>query len=387
VRALSQLPRTVWLLGLISFLNDAASELVYPLLPLYLTAAFAATPRMLGLLEGIAEALASVLKLVSGVVADRFQNRKLPAILGYTLAALSRPMYAFVASIWGVFALRILDRIGKALRSAPRDALLAESVGPEQRGLAFGLHRSMDHAGAVVGPLLAAFLIFKGVPIESVLLWAFLPGIACVLMACAIQEPAPVSRTLATQFSWSYAALPTSFRHYLVALSIFSLGNASKIFLLLQAKAAGLTVTQLLFAWAGMAAIASLLTTPLSALSDRVDRRLLLICAWLAQALLCLGFALTHQQTWGIYALFAGFGLLSAATEGTEKALVADLMPKDQKAGAFGWFYLCSGLPLLPASFSFGWIWERFSPTVAFVSSAGLCALAAVWLMKVHSKA
>jgi MFS family permease len=385
MQALRSLPRTVWLLGLISFLNDAASELIYPLLPLYLSAAFAAGPRFLGLLEGIAEALASVVKLYSGVLADRFSNRKLPTVLGYAFAGLSRPLYALVPSIWGVLLLRILDRLGKALRSAPRDALLAESVAPNQRGLAFGLHRSMDHAGATVGPLLAALLIALGTPIQSVLLWSIVPGLACVAMSLGIQEQtltqaAPTHAPLSAKFDWQWNALPLAFRHYLIALGVFSLGNASKIFLLLQARAAGLSVSETLFCWAAMAAIASLLTTPLSALSDHFDRRKLLVYGWVLQAALCTAAAFIGEQAWGLYLLFAGFGLLSAATEGTEKAYVADLIPSRQKAGSFGWFYLFSGLPLLPASFGFGWIWERFSPTVAFLSSAAFAILAALML-------
>jgi MFS family permease len=380
MQALRSLPRTVWLLGLISFLNDAASELIYPLLPLYLTAAFAAGPRFLGLLEGIAEALASAVKLFSGVLADRFNNRKLPTVLGYALAGVSRPLYALVASVWGVLFLRVLDRLGKALRSAPRDALLAESVAPNQRGLAFGLHRSMDHAGATIGPLLAALLIALGTPIQSVLLWSIVPGLACVAMAFWIQEQTPALAPLSAKFDWQWNGLPLAFRHYLIALGVFSLGNASKIFLLLKARAAGLSVSETLFCWAAMAAIASLLTTPLSALSDRFDRRKALIYGWVLQAALCSAAAFMGEHPWGLYLLFAGFGLLSAATEGTEKAYVADLIPNQKKAGSFGWFYLFSGLPLLPASFGFGWIWERFSPAAAFLSSAALAVLAALML-------
>jgi MFS family permease len=384
---LRALPSTVWLLGLISLVNDSASELVYPLIPLYLSAVMQAGPRFLGLLEGVAEALTAVLKLYSGILSDRFQTRKWPAVIGYFFAAIARPLYAFAGSATGVFALRIIDRTGKALRSGPRDAMLMAAVAPSQRGLAFGLHRSMDHAGALIGPLLALALISAGADLRTVLLWAAVPGALCVALALSIREPQahvlplPVRTTVR---DWRWRALPPAFQRYLLALSVFSLGNASKIFLLLRARDAGLSITQTLLCWAGMALIASVLTTPLSALSDRVSRRLILGVGWLLQAALCLAFALLPADFTTLLVLFAGFGVLSAATEGVEKALVADLLDQEQKATSFGWFYLASGLPLLPASIGFGWLWEAYSPVVAFIVSA-VFALAGVLLLLPHS--
>jgi MFS family permease len=365
---LLQLPRTVWLLGAVSLLNDSASELVYPLLPLYLSSVLLASPRLLGLLEGVAESLAAVLKLVSGAMSDRFRWRKPPMLLGYGLAALARPLYVLVGSFAFVFALRVLDRLGKALRSAPRDALLAASVSPQQRGLAFGVHRSMDHLGAVIGPGLALLLLTYEVPIATILLWAALPGALCVGLVWAVQEP-EMPGSSAKAFDWRWHSLPPALRHYLLCLALFNLGNASSMFLLLRAQNAGFSPVQITAAWAGMSAIAALGTTPLSALSDRIGRKRLIIGGWFCFALLFGAFA--HAQGVHLYLLFAAMGVFIAATDGVEKALVADCAGADAGGRSFGWFYLCSGLPLLPASLIFGELATRGLEHYAF----GFCAL------------
>ena len=380
---LRSLPRTVWLLGAISLLNDSASELVYPLLPLYLSSVMLAGPRFLGLMEGVAESMTAILKLVSGALSDRFATRKLPAVLGYAFAALARPMYALVSTALGVFALRIFDRLGKALRSAPRDALLSESVPASQRGLAFGLHRSMDHAGAVIGPLLAYALIAGGADIQQVLMWALVPGALCVILAAQLKESAPAATDTgvkAVQRNWQWRTLPSPFKRYLIALAIFSLGNSSNMFLLLRARDLGLSMSQSLLCWALMAAVATVLTTPLASWSDRIGRKPLLVAGWTSYAALYLAFALVPSSISALVLMFGGIGLVSAATEGVEKALVADVLDPAQKGSAFGWFYLASGLPLLPASWLFGEIWERVSPLAAFSASA-LCAAFAALLM------
>lgn len=379
---LRSLPKTVWLLGAISLLNDSASELVYPLLPLYLSSVMLAGPRFLGLMEGVAESMTAILKLASGALSDRFATRKLPAVLGYAFAALARPLYALVSTAFGVFALRILDRLGKALRSAPRDALLSESVPASQRGLAFGLHRSMDHAGAVIGPLLAYALIAGGANIQQVLLWALLPGVLCVFLAMQIKETMPAVNTgpKSVPRNWRWRSLPSPFQRYLIALAIFSLGNSSNMFLLLRARDLGLSISQSLLCWALMAAVATVLTTPLASWSDRIGRKPLLVAGWFSYGALYLAFALAPSSIFALVLMFCGIGLVSAATEGVEKALVADVLDPAQKGSAFGWFYLSSGLPLLPASWLFGEIWERISPLAAFSASA-TCAVCAAVLM------
>jgi MFS family permease len=379
------LPRNVWILGAISLLNDSASELVYPLLPLYLSAVLMATPRALGLIEGMAEALSSVVKLISGALSDRFANRKLPMVVGYAIPALVRPAFALVGSLFGVFALRLFDRVGKALRSAPRDALLAASVGPESRGLAFGLHRSMDHLGAVIGPLLAWLLIYLNYPLRDVLLWAIVPGLLCVALALQVKggENLPQAHNA---FDWRWQALPKPFRRYLLALAVFALGNSSNMFLLLRAKDAGLSTADTLLCWALMNLLATLLSAPLAGWSDRIGRFGLLRAGWLLYAGLYLLMGWLPGHFTALLLTFGAFGVFMALTDGIEKAVVADLLDKKAAAASFGWFYLATGLPLVLASYLFGELWMRLSPFAAFGFSASCAVLACLLLGRVRSE-
>ena len=380
--ALTRLPRTVWFLGAISFLNDAASDAVYPLLPLFFAATFAVGAQALGVIEGAANATAALMKLVSGYFYDRTQRAKGWIVLGYTLPALARPLIAFSGSLPVVLMLRMADRIGKGLRSSPRDALLAASVDANRRGLAFGLHRSMDHAGAVVGPLAAAALLAAGWSVREVLLWTLVPGVLCVLLALTLREPAKVEIS-AEKIDWRWAGLPSPLKRYLIALALFTLSQASNMFLLLRAKETGLTDAQIPLLWAGFSALAMVLSTPLSAFSDGVDRRKMLSVAWVVYAVLFAAFGLLPQNLATTIALFVGYGIFIAATEGAEKAMIAELAPKAQLGTAFGWFHLVSGLMLLPASAMFGWLWTRVNPTAAFMVSATMSLLAAglLWRM------
>lgn len=378
--ALTSLPRTVWLLGLVSLLNDAASDLVYPLLPLYLSAVLMAGPRALGLIEGLAEALNSMLKLVSGVWSDRLRSAKPFVVCGYSLAALSRPLLVLAASWPGVLGLRLMDRLGKGLRSSPRDALLAASVPEQQRGLAFGLHRAMDNAGAVIGPLTAAALLAWHVPIDQIFLWTALPGGLAVLLTLALREPAGYSETPPAPIQWSPAALPPVFRRYLCVLALFTLGNSSNMFLLLRARELGLPEAQIPLLWGLVSAMAMLFSTHLSALSDKLGRKRLIVAGWALYGGFYGLMAIDGFGSAPLWGLFAAYGLFMAATEGVEKALVADLAPRHTLGTAYGWFNLVSGLMLLPASLAFGTLWQWAGAPVAFMFSAG-CALAAAALM------
>ncbi|MEE9476017.1 MAG: MFS transporter [Roseateles sp.] len=379
LQALFALPRSVWLLGLISLVNDSASEMMYPLIPLYLSGVLMAGPRVLGLIEGVAEAVASLLKLWAGVMVDR-SGRSKPWILGgYGIAGLARPAIAFVGS-WPLLGLlRVADRIGKAVRAAPRDALLAAHIAPEQRGLAFGLHRALDNTGAVIGPLLAWGLLSAGVPLQQVFLWALVPGAVCLLLASAVRD-APPPAAPPPAFSWVLADLPVPLRRYLVVVALFTLGNSSNMFLFLRARELGVTESQVPLLWAAVSAVAALCSVPLSALSDRLGRVRLLVAGYAAYALFYLGMAVWAAPGWRLYALFGLYGVFMAATEGVERALMADLAPPAQRGTAFGWLNLTMGALLLPASLLFGGLWEGLSATVAFGFSAG-CAVAAALLL------
>ncbi len=375
------LPATVWLLGAISLLNDTASEMIYPLLPLYVTGVLLAGPRALGLIEGLAEAASSLLKLVSGTLVDRSGRTRPWIITGYGLAAASRPLLA-AAAIWPlVLLLRVTDRIGKGLRSAPRDALLAASIDAERRGLAFGLHRAMDHAGAVIGPLLAAALLAYGMAIRELIWWTALPGALALGLAFAVREAPLAESGVRTMPDWRWRALPPALRRYLVAVAVFSLANASNLFLLLKAADLGTPEAVLPLLWALVSLVASVLSTPLSHLSDRLGRRRLLLGGWLAYAGFYLAFGFLTPGTGGLlWPMFAFYGVFIAATEGVEKAYVADLAPPDQLGRAFGWFHLLSGLMLLPASVLFGFLWQKVAPVAAFSTAAAFAAAAAALL-------
>ena len=380
LKTLLALPRTVWLLGLISLVNDSASEMLYPLMPLYLSSVLMAGPRALGVIEGIAEASSSIFKLVSGVIADHTRKSKPWIVLGYTLAGIGRPLIAIANSWLWVAVIRFTDRMGKGLRTSPRDALLAESVTENQRGLTFGLHRSMDNAGAVIGPLLATLFLSMGVPLKDIFLWAIVPAVIAVALALCIEEPRRESIPQENRFSLSLEGMPNQFKRYLVVAGIFALGNSSDMFLLLRAREAGVPQEQIPLLWAGISLITTLFGTPLSALSDSFGRKRFILSAWIAFALFYIAMGLPGISIFQIVALFGVYGLFKAATEGVEKALVADMAPKGLAGTAFGWFNLVTGLMLLPASLIFGWVYESIAPLYAFAFS-GVCALVAVLLM------
>lgn len=377
--ALRSLPSSVWLLGLVSFFNDTAGELIYPVLPLYLASVLMAGPRVLGLIEGLAEATGSLLKLVSGVLSDRMRSTKGWVIAGYALAGLSRPLLALATSWPMVLALRFADRIGKGLRSSPRDALLAASVDSSRRGLAFGLHRACDNVGSVVGPLLAALLLSRQTPFEHIFLWASAGSLIAVILTLFLTEAPRPAESPRSSVGWSLAGLPASFRRYLLVLAVFTLGNASNMFLLLKGRASGVAEFQVPLLWALVSLSAALFSTHLSALSDRIGRTRLITTGWAIYALfyLLLGMA---DEAWMMWPLFAFYGLFMAATEGVEKALVADMVPRERLGTAFGWFNLVTGLSLLPASLLFGSLWESVSPLAAFLFSAGSATLAVLLL-------
>lgn len=371
----------MWLLGLVSLFNDSTSELIYPLVPLFLTSVLMAGPKALGLIEGIAEATASLLKLFSGVVMDRRGHAKGWVVGGYSLAALSRPLF-YVAGSWPtVLVLRFADRVGKGLRTSPRDALLAGSVGDDQRGLAFGVHRTMDNAGAMIGPLLAAWLLARGMALREVFLWAIVPGIVTVALAFAIKEPPPTATHVTRKpFSWRLSGFPLVFKRYLVVLALFTLGNSSNMFLLLRAKELGLPDYQVPLLWALTSGVAMIFSTPLSALSDRLGRTQLILAGWAVYGLFYLGLGLNGFHTLLLWPLFAFYGLFLAATEGAEKALVADLAPQDRLGTAYGWFNLTAGAMLLPSSLIFGMIYQQAGALAAFAFSATCALMSAILL-------
>ena len=380
IQSIFNLPRTVWLIGLISLVNDSASEMIYPLMPLYLSSVLLAGPKAMGIIEGIAEATSSIFKLVSGVIVDRTKQSKPWIIFGYSLAGIGRPLIILANSWVWVLIIRFTDRMGKGLRSSPRDALLAESVSPHQRGLTFGFHRSMDNAGAVIGPLLAALFLSMGVALKDIFLWAILPAAITITLALFIKETKLTASSNTLHFSWSLQGIPNQFKRYLVAAGVFALGNSSDMFLLLRAREIGVPQEHIPLLWAGISLITTIFGTPLSAWSDSLGRKRFILMAWLAYAGFYVAMGLTSISVVQVFGLFAIYGLFKAAIEGVEKALVADMAPVGLSGTCFGWFNLVTGLMLLPASFIFGWLYESMGPFQAFLFS-GSCASIAFVLM------
>lgn len=385
LKTIRALPRTVWLIGLISLINDSSSEMLYPLIPLYLSSVLMAGPRALGIIEGIAEATASLLKLFSGVVVDRTRHSKPWVVAGYGLAAFARPLIAFVSSWPMLLLIRFADRIGKGLRSSPRDALLAGSVAAEQRGVAFGFHRAMDNAGAVIGPLIASALLAAGTSLPDIFLWSVVPAMICLGLALSIREPRDSLPASPKAFQWQLGDMPASFKRYLLVVAIFTLGNSSNMFLLLRAKELGVSEASVPLLWAAVSLVAMLFSTPLSGLSDKVGRIPLLLGGYIAYALFYGGLGLMTHNGPLLLVLFCFYGLFMAATEGVEKALVADIAPPELRGTAFGWFNLTAGIFLLPASIIFGWLYQAVSPLVAFGFSATCSLTAAVLLLGVST--
>lgn len=365
--------------GVVSFLTDASSEMIAPFLPFFVVSVLGGGPGALGWVEGAAAATAALLKLVSGRVTDRRGNRRFALILGYVLSGLTRPVIALATAPWHVLVVRVTDRIGKGIRSSPRDALLAASVPPSQRGAAFSLHQAFDHAGAVVGPLLALAVLWV-FPGDFRMLFAFaaFPGvlatIAVVIGARAVAEEPPSGEV--KRVGWPDAQM----LRFLVPLAVFTLGNATDAFLLLRAGGDNPDPTRLCLLWAAFHLVKVVASPPLGALSDRLGRRLTIGAGWIVYALVYAGFALTDSPV-ATVALFLVYGLYYAATEGAEKAFVANLAPKSERGTAFGWYSLVTGGLALPASVLFGALWAQVGAPAAFGVGAGLAALATVGLL------
>ncbi|HEY0160502.1 MAG TPA: MFS transporter [Thermoanaerobaculia bacterium] len=377
----------VKLLALAALLNDTASELIYPLLPVFLTTTLGATPAIVGLIEGAADGLASILKYVSGAWSDRLQKRKPLIVAGYGLAAASRALIA-VATAWPFILLaRLTDRTGKGARSAPRDAMISDVTPPEQRGRAFGFHRALDHTGAVIGPLLAVGLL-QVFTLRQTFMFAVVPGAVGVLMlAFLLKETKAEGRGQKAEGRKEAAAaggspfiLPrSSFRQALAAIGLFSLANSSDAFLLLQAHAAGVPTAMLPLLWAAHHVIKSLFSTRAGALSDRVDRRWLLIAGWTSYAVIYFLFPFARTLT-AFVVLFVLYAIPFTLSEGAERAWIADMVPRESRGKSFGMYYLVNGVCVLAGTALFGLLYQAVSPRAAFFTGAALalCAVIAV---------
>jgi MFS family permease len=369
----------VLILGLVSLFTDISSEMIYPLLPLFLTTVLGAGPAFLGVIEGVAESTAALLKLVSGIVSDRMAGRKKLVLAGYALSAVARPLMALARSPLTVLFIRFADRVGKGVRTSPRDALIADSVDPAVRGKAFGFHRSMDHAGAIIGPLIATVLLTWYVADIRTVFWlAAIPGgVAVLLIILKVRE----AGRKGTQNGSFLGTFPTGkLRRYLLILFIFTLGNSSDAFLLLRGGQLGVAPARIPLLWAFFHLVKMLSSMPFGALSDRIGRRWVIIAGWGVYALAYAGFAFAANES-HIWLLFAAYGLFYGLTEGTEKALLTDIALPSERGGAFGWYNFAVGAGALPASIIFGLIWQKAGAQAAFGLGALLACLAAILLV------
>ena len=376
----TRLGRNVVALAAVSFFTDVASEMTYPLLPLFLASVLGAGATAVGAIEGAAESTAALLKLASGWWSDRVPRRKPLVLAGYTLASIVRPVIGLARSAPQVMAIRVTDRIGKGIRTSPRDALIADSVDPGIRGRAFGFQRAGDHAGAVVGPLLAfALLRWAGLDLRTVFLLTAIPGaLAVAPLVFGVREvPRSPPATEAREKTALKASLGGRFWAFLGVLLLFTLGNSTDAFLLLRAGQLGVAPALVPILWAMLHVVKSLSSTPGGILSDRFGRRPLILAGWLLYAAVYFAFGRAQAQ-WQAWALFAVYGLYFGLTEGVEKALVTDLVAPDRRGAAFGWYNLAIGVGALPASLLFGAIWDRWGSARAFDFGALLALTAAI---------
>jgi MFS family permease len=394
------LPRGVWRLGWVSFFTDFASEMVYPLLPLFLTRVLGAGAMSLGVIEGVAEAANSILKIVAGRMSDRSNRRKPLVVFGYSLSSSVRPLMAVAGGWVQVLGLRFIDRLGKGIRGAPRDAMLARLATGANRGRVFGFHRGMDHAGAVAGPMAAAlFLFFYPGEYRTLFALTVIPGIIVIVLVATLprDETIVVDPTKVISVSSSVASVPPLFprslrplrsqlpRNLWKALSIiflFSLGNASDAFLLLRLTDVGVAAVWIPLLWAALHVVKSSSSIYGGRLSDRFGRKRLIVSGWLWYAGIYAGFASVDGAA-ALVALFIAYGVYFGLTEGAEKALVADLAPAEVQATAFGIYNGLLGVGALASSLAFGWLWTSIGPEVAFATGAAVAVAAAALITRV----
>jgi len=379
---LTGLSRNVIVLGLVSLFQDLSSEMLYPVVPLFLASVLGAPMTVIGLIEGFAEFTAAILKAVFGRLSDRFQRRRAFISLGYGLSAMSRPVL-LLANSWGfVLASRLLDRLGKGVRTSPRDALLAASAPAEQRGKVFGFHRALDTSGAVIGPLVAIWLLaVTDNDYRFVFLIAVIPTTGAFLLTFLVKEAKPeiVTNKLTDHWSLITENLPPAYWKFLAINFIFFLGNSSDVFLILRAKDLGLSSTSAIFAYVIYNLTFALSAAPAGILSDRLGRRRVMQAGFILFACVYAGCALA-QSTFVIWPLFALYGFYAAMTEGVGKAAIVDLVAPEHRGSAIGVFYMATGCAALIANGLAGWLWKEFGASTALIFSAALALAAGIFL-------
>ena len=391
-RSLTSLPRNIWVVTATSFLTDISSEMIFNLVPLFLANVLGVGTAVIGLVDGIAETTASVMKYYSGALSDRLGQRKWLAVAGYALSSIAKP-FLYVANAWGwVLGVRFADRVGKGIRTAPRDALVADSIDEKRRGFAFGVHRAGDTAGAFLGLGFAALIVWlteSGAAqltrrtFQLAVLASIIPAVLAVLVLAlgaadvphGNRQPAPVHLTL--------HGMDVRFRLFLLVVVVFTLGNSSDSFVVLLGQNRGLSVLQIMLMVMSFNLVYASLAGPLGSLSDRVGRRKLIVAGWIAYGLVYMGLAFSHAG-WQVWVLYAAYGIYYAATEGAVRALVADIVPQEQRGTAYGLLNAAIGITALPASVIAGLLWQGagawtgFGPSAPFFFGAALALTAGI---------
>ena len=383
------LPRNVWAMSLTSFFTDISSDMVIHILPLFLANVLGVRTALIGLIEGVAEATASLLKVFSGWLSDRIGQRKWLAVIGYGLSAASKPFF-YIANTWAaVGGVRWADRVGKGIRTAPRDALVADSIAPEQRGLAFGFHRAADTAGATLGIGIALWVVWMiggdtnrltGDTFRTIVLISLIPAFLAVLTLVIGAKDVPITPE-GERLKFGFASLGRPFVVFMVIVGIFDLGNSSDAFLVLLAQERGLSVMGILGMLMTFNFVYMIVSTPAGSLSDRIERRKVIIGGWFVYALIYLGFALSGAG-WHVWALYAVYGVYYGLAYGTAKAIVADIVPAASRGTAYGTYNAVLGILDFPASLIAGILWQGvggwqgFGPSAPFFFGAGMAFLA-----------
>ncbi len=382
----------VFFLGIVSFLTDVSSEMIFTLVPLFLSNVLGVTTTVIGFIGGLSESTDAISRIFSGWFSDRVGKRKPLTVLGYSLSTISKP-FMLLASNWGVvLGVRFSDRVGKGIRSSPRDALVADSVSEKQRGKGFGLHRAMDTAGAVLGLGIAAIVIYhlQGGTLDLsqptyqwLVLIGIIPAVLAVLVLIIFVRETGRGQTKNAQPRLtlkSFGSFDTRFKIFLGIMAVFTLGNPSNYFMILRAQHLGSSVFTVTLMLVLFNLVYALVSMPAGILSDKLGRRRVIALGWLIYALVYVGFA-SASSLWQIWALFAGFGIYNGIVEGVARAFVADLVPGDKRGTAYGLYYGVVGIILLPASVIAGWLWQAISPSAPFYLGAGLAFLAMLGLM------
>ncbi len=393
--SIRSIPRNVWVLSLTSFLRDVASEMLVHLLPLFLANVLGVRTAFIGLIEGLAETTSSLTKIYSGWLSDKMGRRKDLTVAGYGVAAIATPLLLVARSWPVVLVYRFMDRLGKGIRTAPRDALIADSIAPQHRGIAFGLHRAADTGGAFVGLLLAMALVWRSqmgeiqlteATFRIIVWWAFIPAtLAAVVVVVGVKEVTKAIPAGTTPPQFSFRGLGRPFQRFLLVMILFTLGNSTDAFLVLRVQSAGASVVMVLGMIAGFNLVYSVLATPAGALSDKINRRYVVIGGWLLYALVYLGFAWAGR-VWQFAILYALYGVYYAMTEGVAKALVADFAPAQRRGTAYGVYNAAVGLTVLPASVIAGLLWQGagtwngWGPAAPFLFGGALALLSALLL-------